>query len=85
LHGDDALAVAALCMASRERIAALDDSGVMDVDRVFVGHTPVRAPVSLGNVHYIDTGAVFGHPFTVTQINQKNIADRQLFKYDGSN
>lgn len=37
-----------------------DESGVSGVDRVFVGHTPSKATVRLGNVFYIDTGAVFG-------------------------
>jgi serine/threonine protein phosphatase 1 len=69
LHGDDTCAVAALCMTSRDRITTMDDSGVMNVDRVFVGHTPVHAPIELGNVHYIDTGAVFGHPLTVTKLD----------------
>jgi hypothetical protein len=33
---------------------------VPGIGRVFAGHTPVERPVRLGNVHYIDTGAVFG-------------------------
>lgn len=69
LGSEDALAVAEFCLVSRERIMGSDDSGVTGVARVFVGHTPVPQPISLGNVHYLDTGAVFGNPLTVMQIN----------------
>jgi serine/threonine protein phosphatase 1 len=69
LSGDDAPAIAEVCLSSRERVIEMDDCGVMDVDQLFVGHTPVSRPISLGNVHCIDTGAVFGRPFTLRQIN----------------
>ncbi|MGJ7918688.1 metallophosphoesterase [Massilia sp. LXY-6] len=68
LSGDDAIAVADICLSSRERVIEMDECGVLGVERVFVGHTPVPGPISLGNVHYIDTGAVFGRPLTVRQI-----------------
>jgi serine/threonine protein phosphatase 1 len=48
-----------LAMWSRARIQALDPSGVGDIHAIVVGHTPVRGYSALGNVHYIDTGAVF--------------------------
>lgn len=32
---------------------------VTAIDRVYCGHTPTREAVSLGNVHYIDTAAVY--------------------------
>ena len=44
------------CIWSRARLAAGDAAGVADVRAVVVGHTPVREPVVLGNVHHIDTG-----------------------------
>lgn len=44
----------------RNRVQHRDEAGVRGVGRVFVGHTPVRRPTRLGNVYYIDTGAVFG-------------------------
>jgi serine/threonine protein phosphatase 1 len=69
LNGDDALLVADTCIYSRERIVANDESGVAGLAKMFVGHTPVQRPTLLGNVHYIDTGAVFGNRLTVTQIN----------------
>ncbi|MEX3983949.1 metallophosphoesterase [Paraburkholderia sp. EG287A] len=47
---------------SRERIEDRQDaSGVAGVARVYVGHTPLFNGVrKLGNVWYIDTGAVYG-------------------------
>jgi len=51
---------------SRERLeAAVRGDGTPDVAgirRVYVGHTPVKTPVAVGNVCYIDTGACFGGP-----------------------
>jgi len=44
----------------RDRIDGADDSGVQGIDRVFVGHTILGAPRRMGNVYYIDTGAVSG-------------------------
>ncbi|EGA1634032.1 serine/threonine protein phosphatase, partial [Shigella flexneri] len=29
-------------------------------DHFWFGHTPLRHRVDIGNLHYIDTGAVFG-------------------------
>lgn len=69
LDGKDALRIVDTCLYSRERITTMDDSGVTGVAKIFVGHTPVLRPISLGNVHYIDTGAVFDNFLTVTQIN----------------
>nr|WP_233874927.1 metallophosphoesterase [Paraburkholderia adhaesiva] len=51
--------LARLAMWSRARLMALDPSGVGDIHAVVVGHTPVKGHSTLGNVHYIDTGAVF--------------------------
>lgn len=44
----------------RRRLGCEDESGVKGIGRIFVGHTPVHAPRRLGNVFYVDTGAVFG-------------------------
>ncbi|MBG6083088.1 metallophosphoesterase [Rubrivivax gelatinosus] len=44
----------------RTRILAGDQSGVLGVGRVFVGHTPQRGgPKRYGNVYAVDTGAIF--------------------------
>lgn len=39
--------------------------GVAGIYRVFVGHTPVNDWQIFGNVHYIDTGAVYGRRLTM--------------------
>lgn len=44
-------------------------SGVSGVSKVFVGHTPVKRTVAIENVHYVDTGAVFGRVLTMIDIN----------------
>lgn len=62
-------AFAQCCIWSRERITNRIDSPVANIRMVIVGHTPIQQPVSLGNVFYIDTGAVFGRDFTIIQIN----------------
>lgn len=54
---------------ARDRISLEDESEVQNIDRVYVGHTPLDRPEKLGNVHYIDTGAVFGGALTVVHIN----------------
>ncbi|MDN3521409.1 metallophosphoesterase [Halomonas ramblicola] len=41
----------------RRRIARGDATPVVGIDAVVVGHTIVPEPLTLGNVHYIDTGA----------------------------
>lgn len=52
----------------RERIRYKDTTGVIGVDRMYVGHTPVHAVTKLDNVFYIDTGAVFGRELTVMEL-----------------
>lgn len=41
----------------RSRIQRGDETPVAGVDAVVVGHTIVERPLTLGNVHYLDTGA----------------------------
>ena len=61
--------LAQLAMWSRARIQAMDPSPVGDIHAVVVGHTPVSGHSTLGNVHYIDTGAVFeGGHFTLLDL-----------------
>jgi serine/threonine protein phosphatase 1 len=69
LSGEQADLWAMTCTWSRDRIKNNYAGHVNGVSRVFVGHTPVTKPVTLGNVHYIDTGAVFGKALTIVQIN----------------
>jgi serine/threonine protein phosphatase 1 len=46
---------------SRERLYSARPLGVVrgQVDRVYCGHTPVRYPVAVDNLYFIDTGAVY--------------------------
>lgn len=55
---------------SRSRIQARDEAGIADLFALFVGHTPVKTPTVLGNVAYIDTGAVFGNGLCIIDIAQ---------------
>ena len=43
-------------MWDRSRIQSNDDCGVVGVAAAVVGHTPIIQTITLGNVHYIDTG-----------------------------
>lgn len=51
----------------RGRIGRSDPTWVRDVDVVVVGHTPVKRVGALGNVVYIDTGAVYGKGLTLIE------------------
>lgn len=44
---------------SRTRITYKNESLVEGIGNVYCGHTVVKTPLKLGNVNYIDTGAVF--------------------------
>ncbi|MGV8865220.1 MAG: metallophosphoesterase [Pseudomonas sp.] len=44
------------CMWSRSRVELNDIRPVSDMRAVVVGHTPMKHPLVLGNVHHIDTG-----------------------------
>jgi serine/threonine protein phosphatase 1 len=52
----------------RDRIAAKNSRPVKDIDKVFVGHTPVQGIQQFGNVYYIDTGGVFNNDLTLLEI-----------------
>lgn len=47
----------------RERISRKITKEILGITKVFVGHSPVKYSLMLGNVHYVDTGACFkdGH------------------------
>ena len=61
--------VIAIAQWARSRIEYEDRHHVLGVRAVVVGHTPVRAPTALGNVHYIDTMAWQGGYFTIIDAN----------------
>lgn len=59
-----------VAMWSRKRITAGNENPVKGLHRLYVGHTPVKYVVTLGNVVYIDTGSCFaGGCLTIVQIN----------------
>lgn len=57
-------------MWNREKITNADQAEVKNIDYVVVGHTPIKKPVRLGNVFYIDTGCVFGRELTFKTIDE---------------
>lgn len=52
----------------RDRIKNGSPTDFPGIRRIYVGHTPVQAPIALGNVIYIDTGAVFGRAMTIVDV-----------------
>jgi serine/threonine protein phosphatase 1 len=68
LNGENGEAFAEMAMWDRDRF----DNRVMDdvegVHMVIVGHTALQEPARLGNVMYIDTGAVYGRELTIVRI-----------------
>jgi len=52
----------------RDRIQGERSGNVDGLHAMYVGHTPVKQAMSLGNVVYVDTGAVFGRSITVACI-----------------
>lgn len=42
---------------------------VKNIRAVICGHTPFKKPQHFGNVFFIDTGAVFGHEFTILRLD----------------
>lgn len=54
---------------SRDKIHSGDSTVIKGIDVVFCGHTPVKAPVELGNVRYIDTGCVFEKSLTIATLD----------------
>ncbi|ELY5828647.1 metallophosphoesterase [Cronobacter turicensis] len=50
------------------RVSAGEEAYIQGADAFYFGHTPLREPLSSGNLHYIDTGAVFGNPLTLIRV-----------------
>lgn len=42
--------------------------GISGADHFWFGHTPLKTRCDFGNLHYIDTGAVFGGVLTLAQL-----------------
>lgn len=54
----------------RTRISEMDRTPVTGIDAVVVGHTVVERPTTLGNVHYIDTGACHSGRLTLIEARE---------------
>lgn len=61
--------LAEVALWARTRISYADKQPVDGVKGVFVGHTPVTDVTLLGNVLYVDTGAVYGGKLTMAQFH----------------
>ncbi|KYM72523.1 metallophosphoesterase [Pantoea agglomerans] len=56
---------------SRQRLEAMESgerAGIRGADAFYFGHTPLKRSLTIANLHYIDTGAVFGNHLTMLQI-----------------
>ncbi len=66
---------------SRQRLEAAAQGeatpDVVGIRRVYVGHTPVKKPIAVGNVCFIDTGACFGGPMLLIDANTGALAASQ--------
>ncbi|ALB63084.1 Serine/threonine protein phosphatase 1 [Cronobacter condimenti 1330] len=50
------------------RLLAGEEGSIAGAEAFYFGHTPLGEPLTSGNLHYIDTGAVFGNPLTLVQV-----------------
>lgn len=70
LNGDRAALYVNDCMWDRTRYNQSITDIIENVSQIYVGHTPARDTKVLGNVNYIDTGAVFlGGYLTIVRID----------------
>ena len=53
---------------SRSRFQRQDTSKIENIERVYVGHTPLKEWSILGNIYFIDTGCVFANKLTLMEI-----------------
>ncbi|MCZ4058269.1 metallophosphoesterase [Pantoea sp. LMR881] len=56
---------------SRKRIDGFQQGKrgtIQGADAFYFGHTPLHKPLDINNLHYIDTGAVFGNYLTLVQV-----------------
>ena len=58
----------AACQWSRERLRQMDRTDIKGVRAVVAGHTPVAAPLLLGNVYHIDTAGWMDGHFTLIDL-----------------
>ena len=56
---------------SRQRLEEMESgeqAGIHGAEAFYFGHTPLKQPLTIANLHYIDTGAVFGNHLTMLQL-----------------
>jgi len=58
-----------VCLWNRDRLYNNITSTISGVKEVIVGHSVVTEDTWRGNVHYIDTGLVYGQKLTIIKIN----------------
>lgn len=68
----------AACQWSRDRLRQMDRTGIQGVRAVVAGHTPVAAPLQLGNVYHIDTEGWNGGYFTFLDLESLSAWPRQV-------
>ncbi len=58
------------CLWARTRIKSKETKPISGIHKLYVGHTPMEKVTELGNVVFIDTGAVYDDGYlTILQIN----------------
>lgn len=57
----------------RSRVRSASPSVVDGIDKIFVGHTPVKEPVRKGNHIFVDTGACFGRQMTLMDMRTEEV------------
>lgn len=62
----------------RTRITGGKDTEVQGISAVVCGHTIIDAPRSLGNVIYIDTGAIAGNALTMLESTPEGLKPHQI-------
>lgn len=68
----------AACQWSRERLRQMDRTGIQGVRAVVAGHTPVAAPLVLGNVYHIDTEGWQSGYFTFLELESLQAWPREV-------
>lgn len=63
-----------IALWDRTRISNKFEDIVPDIDLIIVGHTPLKEIAALGNVLFIDTGAVFGGKLTLLPLDSIEIS-----------
>lgn len=68
LNGDPEMDAIQIALWSRKKFTSQNIFKIEDIERVYVGHTPFKEWIVLGNVYFIDTGCVFGNKLTLLEI-----------------